>query len=279
MHMRICLLLIAILVCIDMSAQRRYSKADTLRAKAYFDSSWNYSLGSAKHQLYLDSALRIMPTNAYYWQQKSMPLYKAGKYEVGSPFLDSAVKYDPEQWLEYRGFMKCIFEKNYKVALADLRKAKIKYGSKRAVMDHPYDFYIGLCHLQLNRPDSAEQYVTACIEDALKTRGEKWVHYNHLFYQGVIRFERENYRQAIESFDKTLALYPGFSDAEYYKALCLFELGQVQDAYALMRKANDDHRQGYSMNEDNCKYEFYPYQVRPAYFVSALEWMRSEANK
>jgi tetratricopeptide (TPR) repeat protein len=207
-----------------------------------------------------------------------MPLYKANKYELGSPFLDSAVKYDPEQWLEYRAYMKCIFERNYKVAMADFRKAKAKYG-KRTVMDHPYDFYIGVCHLQLNKRDSAEWYFNSCIEETLKTRGDKWVHYNHHFYLGVARFERENYKQAIESFDKAITLYPGFSDAEYYKALCLSEMGQVQEAYTCIRKANEDHRQGYSMNEDNCKYEYYPYQVRPAYFTSTLDRLRSEANK
>ena len=135
-------IVILMLLSLTASAQRQYSRKDSLRAKAYFDSSWSYSLGSARHQAYLDSALMVMPTNAYFWQQKSMPLYKANKYELGRPFLDSAVKYDPEQWLEYRGYMKCIFEKNYKVALADFQKAKAKYG-KRTVMDNPYDLYIG----------------------------------------------------------------------------------------------------------------------------------------
>lgn len=271
-------IVILMLLSLTASAQRQYSRKDSLRAKAYFDSSWSYSLGSARHQAYLDSALMVMPTNAYFWQQKSMPLYKANKYELGRPFLDSAVKYDPEQWLEYRGYMKCIFEKNYKVALADFQKAKAKYG-KRTVMDHPYDLYIGLCHLQLNLLDSAEHYISNCIEETLKTRGNKWVHYNHFFYLGVVSYQAENYKQAIEAFDKALSLYQGFSDAEYYKALCLHEMGQLQEAYTWMKKANEDHRQGYSLNEDNCKYEYYPYQVRPAYFSASLEWLRSEANK
>lgn len=71
-------------------ARRTYSSADSLKAKAYFDSSWHYNAGAAKHQLYLDSALQVIPTYAWYWQQKSMPLYKQLRYQLGRPFLDSA---------------------------------------------------------------------------------------------------------------------------------------------------------------------------------------------
>jgi hypothetical protein len=35
------------------------------------------------------------------WQQKSMPILKAKKYEVGMKYLDKAVKYNPERWQSY----------------------------------------------------------------------------------------------------------------------------------------------------------------------------------
>lgn len=80
---------------------------------------------SQDHQLYLDSVLSILPHSAYHWQPKAMPLYKQKKYEIGSAYLDSAVKYDDrQQYLEYRGFMKCIFQKTYKSAITDFEEAK-----------------------------------------------------------------------------------------------------------------------------------------------------------
>ena len=278
MSIKHCLLVNMILLPCVAYTQAAYTHADSMKAKAYFDSSWHYGLHSATHQLFLDSALRIMPTNAYYWQQKSMPLYKADKCELARPYLDSAVKYDPESWLDYSGYMKCIFEKNYRAALADFYRARSMYGN-RTVMDHPYNFYIGLCHLQLNNLDSSEYYISGCIEDTRKKLGENWVHYNHLFYIGVVQYAKENYKLANRYFDKALAAYPNFSDVQYYKALCLSNMQQKKEALVWMEKAWENHKAGYSMNEDNDRYEYYPYQVRKFYISSALEAYRAHAAK
>lgn len=258
--------------------QHRYSHQDSARAKACFDSSWHYSIGSAQHQQYLDSALMAIPTMAYYWQQKAMPLHKAGKYELAGPFLDSAVKYDPERWLEYRAFMRCIYEKHYRAALEDLRTARRTYGN-RVVMDHPYDFYISLCHMQLGDTDSSEIYMGGCIAAETKANGEKWVHYNHLFYMGIIQFGKNRYESAIGYFDRSLVAYPQYAEAHYYRALCLYELGRKAEALTAIEAASANFEKGYTMNEDNALHVDYPHQLRRAYVSSGLEWMRKEANK
>ena len=53
-----------------------------------------------------------------------MPLYKAWKYEVGRPYLDSAVKYAPERWLDYAAVVTAMFQKNYKEGLQLFYRAK-----------------------------------------------------------------------------------------------------------------------------------------------------------
>ncbi|MBL7681941.1 MAG: tetratricopeptide repeat protein [Flavipsychrobacter sp.] len=244
----------------DDSRAQQYTKADSLKAKSYWDNSWNFTLYSAKHQLYLDSALMVIPTHAYYWQQKSMPLYKAKKYELGKPFLDNAVKYDAAKWLEYRAYMRCIFEKNYKGALEDFYVVKNKYNNIY-VMDHPYDFYIGLCHLQLNRFDSSKAYIKGCVEDRLKKYGADWVHPNHWFYLGIIEYEQEHYTNAIEAFDKAIKLHPKFSDAYYYKGMCQYELHDNTASLASMQSAIQYLNEGYSIREDGALYELFPYQI------------------
>jgi tetratricopeptide (TPR) repeat protein len=255
-----------------------YSKQDSLRARQYFDSSWNYRLGSQKHQLYLDSALMLIPTHAWYWQQKSMPLYKAHKYEAGRPFLDSAVKYDPGRWLDYAAVLECIFERNYNNSLRDFYKALALNGNL-SVMDHPYNFFIGLCHLQLNHFDSSEFYFKNCIEDVRKTKGDDWVHVNHLFYMGIVYYEKEEYTKAINYFNKAIVQYKRFSDAQYYKALCLSELKKTQEALACMEEAETNYNAGYGLNEDNALYEYYPYQLRKYYLSNAVKRMREAAAK
>ena len=271
-------LFISICLLPSVAYTQHYTHTDSVKAAAYFDSSWRYGMHTAKHQLYLDSALMVMPTNAYYWQQKSMPLYKAEKFELGRPYLDSAVKHDPDRWLDYAGYMKCIFEKDYRTALADFYQAKALYGN-RVVMDHPYDFYIGLCHLQRNEYDSAAYYFQSCIEDTRKKLGEGWIHYNHLFYMGVANYANEEYTAANEYFDMTLKKYPNFSDAQFYKAYCMFKNGQRQEALVLMEQAWENHKAGYSLNEDNARYQYYPYQVRTYYIQRGVEHMREAVAK
>ncbi len=270
------------LICLSAScamAQEKYSPADSAKAKAYFNESWKYNLHSNKHQLYLDSALMVMPTNAYYWQQKSMPLYKAQKYEVGKPFLDSAVKYDADNWLGYRAYMKCIFAKEYKDALADLHLATALYGDI-PIMDHPYSFYISLCHLQLNNLDSCEYYLKGCINDEItKYKDESWVHYNHLFYMGALYYQKAEYTTSITWLDKALKQYGTFSDAQYYKSMCCYQLDKKQEALDLMKNAYANLKEGYSLNEDNDRYEYYPYQVRKYYVASAVDWMGKELKE
>jgi len=121
-------------------------RSDTLRQHGLFSTEW---------QDEIDKALLQDSTIAYLWQQKSMPLYKQGKYQLGRPFLDKAAKYKPEEYMEYRAFMICIFEKNYPEAIREFESCIAKYGDSY-VMDHSYSFYIALSKIQLNEFEEAE---------------------------------------------------------------------------------------------------------------------------
>ena len=200
-----------------------------------------------------------------------MPLYKQKKYEIGAPFLDSAVKYDAQRYIDYRAFMKCIFQKSYRDAIKDFQTAKIVIGAG-AVMDHYYDFYIGLCYLQLDELDSAQHYLTATINYQQHTNGD--VHFLDLFYLGIVFYEKEDYPKAIEAFDKSLAVYKDFSDAKFYKATCLWKINKNEQALAVMKEGELDFKQGSTIIEDNVIYEKYPYQVDKAvYYTSTIEYL------
>jgi tetratricopeptide (TPR) repeat protein len=244
---------------------RKISVVDSIRLRRYLDTINTLSIFSQKYQTYFDSALAIKPWNAYWWQQKAMPLFKRQKYEAGLPYLDSAVKYDQHRYIDYRAFMKCVFQKNYTGAIRDFQTSKAVIGAG-AVMDHSYDFYIGLCYLQLNMLDSAEYFLNKTIDAQRLSVGSKWVHPLDLFYLGVVCYEQASYARAIVVFDSCLALYPNFSDAKYYKAICLSRTGLKEQGKLLMTEAGNDFNQGYTINEDNAIYEWYPYQVRKGYF-------------
>lgn len=261
-------LLLVFSIAIQASAQKTYSHQDSLMAKRYFVKSWDYPMYALRRQIYLDSALLYMPTHASTWQQKAMPLYKQQRYEYGKPFLDSAVKYDPGRWLHYRGFMRCIFEKSYSAAIADFRLAKQGHG-ERHVMDHPYSFYIGLSYLQLNQLDSSQHYFDLCIEKSRREQGAGAEHFLLLLYRGLVAYEKGNHSDAIRFFDRALVIYPRFSDASFYKAMSLMAEKKLENALTCAQKAKLDFEAGYTINEDNAYYEYYPYQIRP-YLVKGL---------
>ncbi|MFN3382080.1 MAG: hypothetical protein ACK41O_21680, partial [Runella zeae] len=101
-----------------------------------------------KWQVYLDSLISICPNIARAYHQKALPYIKNGDYGSAFPLEDKAVQYDPERWLSYRAFLKCIFSKDYKGAIIDFDLAQ-KIAPHIFVMDHSYSFYKGLCYLEL----------------------------------------------------------------------------------------------------------------------------------
>ncbi|MBE7661286.1 tetratricopeptide repeat protein [Tenacibaculum finnmarkense] len=218
---------------------------------------FNYKFQMKEWQDKLDKGLKIDSTVAYLWQQKAMPYFKARKYEVGMKYLNKAVLYDSERWLSYRAFIKCIFIKTYKEAIIDFEKC-IKMEGNGYVMDHTYKFHIALCNLQLNEFKKAEEIFMIDIE---KQRN-KWTeaHFLDLFYYGISKYEQGKWEEAITEFNNCLNQYPNFSDAQYYKGICLFRLGRNEEVKIIFDKAKENALKGYTISEDNSVYEKYPYQ-------------------
>ena len=224
---------------------------------------YNYTIQMSERQACLDEGLKIDSTIAYLWQQKAMPYFKARKYEVAMPFLDKAVQYNPQRWQPYRGFMKCIFSKDYKGAIADLEECKKKFGNGY-VMDHTYNFYIALSYLQLNDYGKAETILQNYVDEIYKNR-QQLEHHTAYFYLGIAKYELKKFEEAITIFDKALKIYPNFSDVKFYKAICLALSGK--EGYAdFIAQAKENFKLGYKLNEDNTSYETYPYQLQ-GYFV------------
>jgi tetratricopeptide (TPR) repeat protein len=222
--------------------------------------AWLHMMFSKEWQDCIDNGLKKDSTIAYLWQQKAMPYFKLRKCEIGMPFIDQAVKFDERQYLPYRAFIKCIFAKTYKEALADFEQCKKKFGNNY-VMDHTYDFYIALCYLQLNKYQDAEKLLGSYVTDMLNKNGEDWVHPTALFYYGISIYEQQRWSEAVVVFDRALKLYPNFSDVKFYKAMCFFKLDNEEAANLLLEQGKKDSDLGYTINEDNAIYEIYPYNV------------------
>ncbi|REC61982.1 hypothetical protein DRF65_13220 [Chryseobacterium pennae] len=216
------------------------------------------SVFSVQHQLYLDSIITIVPKEAFFWQQKAMPLFKQRKYELGMEYLNKAVELDTtDHYKEYRAFIKCLFQKNYTGALSEFEELSKKYESG-TVMDHPYSFWMALCYLQMNRFDLSRQYMEKAVAFGRK---RDFVNPYEMFYLGVIEYETDNYSKAAAYFDVSLKYYKDFADAKYYKAMSLLKMNKNEEAKVLFQESKENFEKGNSFNEGNSLYESFPYQV------------------
>lgn len=223
--------------------------------------AWKHELYSREWQEEIDKGLQEDSTIAYLWQQKAMPMFKQAKYEAGMVYIDKAVKYDRQRYQDYRAFIKCIFAKTYREAIADFEDYKERFGYSY-VMDHSYDFYIGLSYLQLNEFEKAEAVFQKDYDYQLNKYGKDWLHHVDLFYFGISRYEQKNYQGAIEVFDQALEIYPSFSEVQIFKADCLRKIGKTEEAIELQKLGEINGRNGHTINEANAIYERYPYQIR-----------------
>lgn len=242
------------------SAQQRLTpKQDSILTLHLKNGAWKYHYYTKEYEQHIEEGLAADSTIAYLWQQKGMPYFKRQKYEVGMRSLDRAVFYDA-RWLDYRAFIKCIFVKNYSAALADFEIC-VRNNPNGYIMDHPYSFYMALCYLQLNQFEKAHTLLSNRIKTVENEKGAAWVHPNELFYLGIAQFELGEYATAIETLHKTLALYPQFSDAHYYIGKCYECIGQPDLADISFKEARIHFDKGFTLTEDNVKYEQYPYQL------------------
>ncbi|RMA57026.1 tetratricopeptide repeat protein [Ulvibacter antarcticus] len=222
-------------------------------------------LNSQERRDALDVAIAKFPDIANFYQQRAMPLYKQNKDELGLPFLEKAAALNPEKYLDYMGFMKCIFSKNYRGAISDFEKVQELSGDGY-VMDHTYYFYIGISYLQLNEFEKAKIYLDKSIAQTEGENGREWVHFLDLWYLGIANYELGDCENAIVAYDEALSKYPSFGDVKYYKAICLFKMKKYEASQALFKEAKDDILNDNTINEDNVIYEEYPYQVRKTWF-------------
>lgn len=267
-----------LLLILILTANSIYSQTNSVEIKKRQDDiieeyltncakKYNYNFQMAEWQNCLDEGLKKDSTVAYLWQQKAMPYFKARKYEVGMEFIDKAVLYDAQSWQPYRAFIKCIFAKTYKEAILDFEDCIKKYGNSY-VMDHTYNFYIGLSYLQLNQFEKAEKLFKEYNDDIFKNR-QGLEHPTALFYYGISLFEQQRWEKAIIEFDKALKIYPDFSEVKYYKAICFGRLVEntkdetlKKKALQLIEETKAAFKKGFKLNEDNTIYETYPYQIK-----------------
>ncbi len=220
--------------------------------------AWQYHYLEKEWDEWINKGIAEDSTIAYLWQQKAMPLWKTKKYSEAERYFKKAVALKPQEYLCRFGFLKCIFSQDYAEAKEILESYIVQYGSTFE-QDHPLEFYIGICQLQLREYDAALQTFSKSLA-AQRARNEP-IHYLDKYYHAVAYYELKKYEEAITVLDEVLEEYPEFADAQYYKSFCLYNTGKTNEAIEIMKEGKKNFQKGYTFNEDSSFYEVYPYQV------------------
>ena len=247
---------------------------DTLVARYLDRGAHRISYLSPKWGLYCDSLIAACPTIAYAYQQKAMPLIKCGEYARAFPLIDKAVALDANKWLAYRGFLKCIFTKDYAGALLDFRRvAQLK--PKGREMDHTYAFFAGLCNLEMGNYKQAEVDFGDDMRLQLGADGRGEIHFNSLLYAGLLALQQQHYPQAQAYLERCLTAYAQHPEGNYYLALAYQAQGQPALARQHLSTAQKALISGYRLNEDNIFYANYPGQITEFEVAQALRKVKN----
>jgi len=227
----------------------------------YNNPAWEY---------YCDSVILLCPNIAYAYRQKAIPYIKNGEYEKAFALNNKAVELDPKEWTAYRGFLKCIFTKDYEGAIIDFQKAQqlVPNGFE---MDHTYLFYQGICNLELGNYSKAEEDLKQDIAIQKINDKEGTPHFNTLFYMGVLYYEMKDNAKAKEYLLQCLASYKELPDANYYLGLIYKRENNEMLSGKYFNIAKESKLKGYGMNEDNIYYAYYPHQITMFEIEIALE--------
>ena len=248
-------------------ASRPYQ--DSLVARYIDRGAHQFSYNDPRWTQYCDSLIAICPSIAVAYQQKAVPLIKDGKYAEAFALENRAATLDPPHWLAYRGFLKCIFTKDYEGAILDFRGAARLNPAGRE-MDHTYPFFAGVSNLELKRYTLAEAAFKQdrALQKGPSGKGE--IHFNSWFYAGVLAYEQKKYAQAQAYLQQCLRQYANHPDANYYLGLTYRRLGDNVLASQHLRTAAQALAKGYRLNEDNIYYANYPHQITDYEIQQAL---------
>lgn len=206
-----------------------------------------------------DSLIAICPNIAEAYQEKGLPYVANGNLEKAFEYNNKAVELDPKRWTAYRGYLHCIYAKNYEKAIADFESAE-KLAPYGFIQDHSYSFYLGLCYLEIGDYDKSEFFFMKDIETQRRGEGTNDIHFNTLLYLGILYYSINEFDKAEYYFKDCLRLYEQHPMANYYMAKTLKIIGNKQQEF-YFEKAKQYILEGYKINEPNSLYVNYPRQI------------------
>lgn len=227
--------------------------------QTYSKKAWEAGFDSPGWDAAYDSLLKICPNVSEAYQEKGLPHIARRNLEKVFEYNDKAVALEPQRWTAYRGYLHCLLAKNYEKAIADFEAAE-KLTPNSFTMDHSFSFFIALSYMELGNYEKAETYFLKDIATQKRGEGKNDIHYNTLFYFGLMYYLQNEMDKAEGRLRECLQLYEQHPMANYYLATIMKITGNNQSRL-YFEKARQYMEEGYQMNEPNSRYVPYPRQV------------------
>ncbi len=212
--------------------------------------------GSLEELWILDKAIQLDSTNALAYREKSISYTRNGLFEEGMKCINAAVKYDPINQLGYRGHVKLFSIGDYEGAIRDFQLLdSLTPNFRDAPWGNDIYYVMGLAYQGLGDYQTAYDYLNKSVLETSLERSEEWVNVEIFFYRGIMSLKLNKKEEALEDFNRAINYYDKFSEAHYYKAKILKELGKLDDAIKSINSAKKYFAMGYR--------EIHPYYRLP----------------
>nr|WP_295923305.1 tetratricopeptide repeat protein [uncultured Dyadobacter sp.] len=230
-------------------------KQDSL-VHAYARRAQRFGWEDARWDMTFDSLLAICPYISEVYQEKGFRQMAKGDFGKAITYMDKAVEINPKRWLAYRGYLHCMITKNHKQAIADLEAAE-QLTPNAFTMDHTFSFFLALSHMELGNYPQAEKYFLKDIAQQKRGEGHNDIHFNTLFYFGILYYLMNEFNQAEMRLNECLQLYEMHPFANYYMGMTMKITGNKrQDLY--FEKARQALQDDYALNEPNLRFARFP---------------------
>jgi len=214
-------------------------KGDSCRYNActFLEESPSYFQLTREYHEIKDQALEICPEYAVVYKHKSTAYLKTGDFVGWKKLIDQAVDLYPEENLDYRGWCRFQFFRDYQGAIDDIERLEdlVDYDIGFC-QNGDYHLVIakGLCYKMIGENEKAIEIIQGQIERDPSSVG--LYDYLHL---GVLYLENGEYDKALEAFSEQKKYYE-LAECLYYEAMVFKKLEQqaayetsVQKAHAL----------------------------------------------
>ncbi|MBK8818364.1 MAG: hypothetical protein IPN49_04460 [Saprospiraceae bacterium] len=183
---------------------------------------------SYEYQKALEDALAIDSSFSYAYSARSTAYLKSGDFVTWMELMNKAVEYAPADHLDYRGWCRFQFFRDYEGAIEDilrLKKLNKNHIGFSVNGDYHLDVALALCYKATDRTDEAIIIMENKMEDSLFMTGL----YDHL-HLGVMYLEKGDYQKALEQC-KLQENKNDLAENRFYVAIIYRFLGD-EDSYA-----------------------------------------------